>query len=455
MSKQLKISAFFKPTEDSKQGRGSKQIKITQFFKRPGDMDKDGSPGKSIGVRKFQPEDFVEDYSDQKRKVPTANGGEKTVRNCPFYKHIPGTKFVMDAFSFGEIKGVERYFLSHFHSDHYMGLRKSFSGSLVCSTITGKLVISQFNVDPTRIIMLDLHQPKIIDGVKVVLVDANHCPGAAIFLFILPDGRRILHTGDFRACPEMEKDRYLIEKPIDQIFLDTTYCDPNYCFPDQKETLQTILNIALDRLKKDPLTLFACGTYSIGKEKVFKCLCENLNFSVWVSAYKLKFLKCIDDEVINRHLTDQQDSAQVHVLPMRDINPKFLGDYLRGCNRRFTSIVAFKPTGWTEKGGRLDEIKPTSYGKIHIYGIPYSEHSSFNELERFIKFFKPKTITPTVNVGNPNTRGKMFKILNSWKSSYAQSRIIPKKEEPPVVSIDDFIDDGVDDELAIIPIEHV
>lgn len=64
---------------------------------------------------------------------------QKKVIECPYYKIIEGTKFAVDAFRYGDIDGVEHYFLTHFHSDHYIGLKKSFNHTLYVSNITGKV----------------------------------------------------------------------------------------------------------------------------------------------------------------------------------------------------------------------------------------------------------------------------------------------------------------------------
>ena len=81
--------------------------------------------------------------------------------------------------------------------------------------------------------------------------------------------------------------------------------------------------------------------------------------------------------------------------------------------------MAFIPTGWEMKPGRnraSDSINVTSYGNVTTYGVPYSEHSSFTELKRFVQFLKPEEVIPTVNVGNPTKRTIMKKYFSQWLS---------------------------------------
>lgn len=66
---------------------------------------------------------------------------------------------------------------------------------------------------------------------------------------------------------------------------------------------------------------------------------------------------------------------------------------------RFRRIVAFRPTGWTFSSKNPRSISTCCTdpsGKIHVYGIPYSEHSSFAELCDFVQVVNPHAIIPTV-----------------------------------------------------------
>jgi DNA cross-link repair 1A protein len=169
-------------------------------------------------------------------------------------------------------------------------------------------------------------------GVRVTTIDANHCPGSALFLF---EGRqtahagdssykspavgtnkvfRYLHCGDFRANPQHVLHPAVNGKKIDTVYLDTTYLDPKvsllpcifstscwlrveYCFPPQPlvisacaelakkliagETVGDKGNGAVDSFfapaktegdakltKRNPVVIV--GTYSVGKERVVK-----------------------------------------------------------------------------------------------------------------------------------------------------------------------------------------
>ncbi len=56
-------------------------------------------------------------------------------------------------------------------------------GRIYCTTITAKLVQLKLRVPSTFLHPLPMDTPTDIEGVQVTLVDANHCPGAAMVVF--------------------------------------------------------------------------------------------------------------------------------------------------------------------------------------------------------------------------------------------------------------------------------
>ncbi len=95
-------------------------------------------------------------------------------------------------------------------------------------------------------------------------MEANHCPGAVMFLFKLTSGRTELHTGDFRACPEMESNPALWDVNVDRLYLDTTYCKPEYDFPNQADVIAACVESVKEHMQRHPKTLIIVGSYTIG-----------------------------------------------------------------------------------------------------------------------------------------------------------------------------------------------
>ncbi|KAI5926756.1 DRMBL-domain-containing protein [Camillea tinctor] len=182
-------------------------------------------------------------------------------RTCPFYKIMPGFFICVDAFRYGAVEGCKAYFLSHFHSDHYIGLTANWShGPIYCSKVTGSLIKNQLRTAAKWIKELEFEEKIEIpgtEGVTVTMLPANHCPGSSLFLFektigkgSYPRTQRILHCGDFRACPAQITHPLLKpetadavsgqtkQQKIDVCYLDTTYLNPRYSFPPQDDVIQ-------------------------------------------------------------------------------------------------------------------------------------------------------------------------------------------------------------------------
>ncbi|RUS26736.1 DNA repair metallo-beta-lactamase-domain-containing protein [Jimgerdemannia flammicorona] len=456
---------------------------------------------------------------------------------CPFYKRLPGECEISYSARCGKVASVGGVMLFHFHSDHYGGLTSTWThGPIYCSTITANLVIQQLRVKPEYVHRLTLNEEHPIsdglpsasrknrsDTLTVTLIDANHCPGSALFLFKIPtvdpNGRshtlRYLHTGDFRACPQQCLHPAVAQRQnggeetqvIDILYLDTTYLNPRYAFPAQEEVVAACCEVvkgvvlkeegivlsgngscaegALRKVKngldwwiknggggvnfnnggtgeheteagtdhegarstspakvkvkeKNGRVLVVVGTYLIGKEKVFVNIAKTLGSKVYVTSTKKRILHCLENPELEAMLTESPREAQVHIVPMGSIKVETLSTYLHNLKPHFTHVVAFRPTGWTYRAPAAqtldlsiaslahitapvpaftsDGLRPShSSPTVSIYGVPYSEHSSFRELAAFVASLDVRRIVPTVNVGSEKSRRGMETWFKRWE----------------------------------------
>uniref|UniRef100_A0AAV1VEJ0 Metallo-beta-lactamase domain-containing protein n=1 Tax=Peronospora matthiolae TaxID=2874970 RepID=A0AAV1VEJ0_9STRA len=335
----------------------------------------------------------------RKRPVPfkfTRKAVQRRRLLYPDYKCIQGTSppFIVDGFHYACKQHSSIYFLTHFHSDHYGGITKDFDcGVIYCNEITAKLVVQELGVQQKYVHPVGMNVPVLVGDVQVTFLDANHCPGSAIILFRLKDGRTYLHTGDFRFHRKMLN--YAALQPhiptgdeaidhtgkivgisrLDGVYLDTTYCDPKYTFPTQQAAIKHALELMDDHWKQEKV-LYLFGSYTIGKERLFMEIARK---------YRKKDL--------------QMDNLTVLLAKHR---------------LRYRSIVAFRPTGWTfssKNPRKMSTCCSNPTGKIHVYGLPYSEHSSFAELCDFVKVVNPRAIIPTVNCSNKRKATKQVNAL--------------------------------------------
>lgn len=57
---------------------------------------------------------------------------------------------------------------------------------IYCSPITKRLLVHKNRIPTERVQPLEMDTRHVIEGVGVWLIDANHCPGAAMILFEVP-----------------------------------------------------------------------------------------------------------------------------------------------------------------------------------------------------------------------------------------------------------------------------
>jgi DNA cross-link repair 1A protein len=393
----------------------------------PFSHSKDGSSGSAFSkLMSGHAEDAA--WATAAANEVTSRGKPAYQRTCPFYKIMPGLYICVDAFRYGKVEGQNAYFLSHFHSDHYIGLTSSWChGPIYCSRATANLVRQQLKVDPKWVVDLEFEKKVEIpgtQGVSVTMLPANHCPGSSLYLFEKvvrkgpnPKTNRILHCGDFRACPAHVNHPLLRPDVVDSIsgktkqqmidtcYLDTTYLTPKYAFPSQEDVITSCAQMCVSLSKEIPDTndgwerakldragsgmtkflekgngednsiikeeekpedikpngrgrlLVVIGTYSIGKERICLGIAKALNSKIYAPAPKQRICACLEDAELSSLLTTNPLEAQVHMQMLMEIRAETLLDYLHGYKSHFSRVVGFRPTGWNYRPptGRFTE----------------------------------------------------------------------------------------------------
>ncbi|KAF8390064.1 hypothetical protein HHK36_024585 [Tetracentron sinense] len=330
----------------------------------------------------------------------------------PQSKLIPKTRFIIDGFRYSGDNSVS-YFLSHFHSDHYTGLNPSWSkGIIFCSEITARLLVEVLSISSLFVVSLSIREPVWIDGCEVTLIDANHCPGAVQFLFKIPgiEGRdeRYVHTGDFRFCDSMKLEPILSGfLGADAIFLDTTYCNPKFVFPLQDDSIDYIIK-AIERIRVEikgsmKSVLFLIATYVVGKERILLEISRRCKCMIHVDGRKMAVLHTLgfgEDGIF----TEDASASDVHVVGWNVLGetwPYFRPNFMKMkeimAERGYSKIVGFVPTGWMYEAKR-DGFAVRAKDSFEIHLVPYSEHSSYNELREYVRFLRPKRVIPTVGL---------------------------------------------------------
>ena len=240
--------------------------------------------------------------------------------------------------------------------------------------------------------------------------------------------------------------RAVAERGVDTLFLDTTYLDERcaprrcrpvraicmllrprspvalthahrYAFAPQHVVLAQAADAAAAALAAAPRCLLCVGMYAIGKERVVLAIARRLRCRVFVDGGRAALISCFEGaeaEELQGRLTRAPEETPLHVLPIGALNERGLRAHLAEQNGRFDRALGFKPTGWTHGQAAPRAGGAPAAGRVRVLGIPYSEHSSFDELRDFVRMLRPRRVVPTVNVGDRARRQYMEGLLRRW-----------------------------------------
>ncbi|KAL1020817.1 hypothetical protein UPYG_G00005040 [Umbra pygmaea] len=309
-------------------------------------------------------------------------------------KLIPYTPLAVDFWQVRKCQHVRLFFLSHMHSDHTVGLSSTWSNRpIYCSPLSATLLKLKLQVREKWIHPLEVGEPYMLplddmgkERLTVTLIDANHCPGAVMFLFQGYFGT-ILYTGDFRYTPSMLREPCLRNNTtIDVLYLDNTNCDPTRTLPSRQRATQQIKEI----IRSHPGHSVVIGLYSLGKESLLVELAIEFKTWVEVSIERLATLRALELPDV---FTTEPGAGRIKVVDQSEI--------------RSNKLLL-----WNQEQPTL-AILPTSRPVVSfhpgVHVVPYSDHSSYQELEDFVSALRPSTLVPIV--GKPSSGIPSFSAL--------------------------------------------
>jgi len=315
------------------------------------------------------------------------------------------------------------WLLTHFHADHYAGLGPAWArGPIFCTPVTAALAATRLRVPPQALRPLPLGTRLVVQGCAITLLDANHCPGAAMALLepteAGPDGTvppPVLHTGDCRwggAAMEAALAPHLAvlrDRAALRLVLDTTYGCPvaRAAFPPAAEAAAFIADAVRAESFNGARTLFLFGAYTIGKEAVAFGAARAAGRRLYAGAAKRAVLDCLQLSAADRALiTGDEAATNLHIVPMAAVSFARMKGVLAHYRGRFDTVVGFAPTGWAFSRGACNAAKAGNRGRggrrvkkgsLVRYDVPYSEHSSFAELRAAVAWLRPAAVCPSVN----------------------------------------------------------
>ena len=337
---------------------------------------------------------------------------------------IPNTPIAVDFWRVRRCPHSRIFFLSHMHADHTAGLTSSWNSyTIYCSVITKKLLTAKLHVKSELVVGLPLYEPVTInldevgrETMTVTLVDANHCPGSVMFIFEGYFGR-ILYTGDFRFCDRLLKYSAIKGKHFDTLYLDNTYCHPKCFFPSRSTATSTVLEI----IRNHPQHTVVIGLHSLGKETLLHDIAVACKCWIGMDPSRSETMELVGMPQV---FTCDVDNTRIRVVSFQEVNKRNIDLW----NSKEPTI-AILPTCLYVGGSNPYENVP------NVFVVPYSDHSSFEELKAFVSDIRPRKIIPIVHKHrlsadeNPNSRVNMNIFHSLMEPSPSQKFIVPPSVE--------------------------
>ncbi|CDO69889.1 hypothetical protein BN946_scf184884.g48 [Trametes cinnabarina] len=386
------------------------------------------------------------------------------IRVDDFATPSPSTSFSANK---AQSPSVGLYLLSHTHTDHLNGLAaSSFGQTVVCSHDAKEMLLrhevyaeralrdmdlraqnvrtfAHLKVDPKRLEdgtveytgsrdllrPVHLHVPTQFrlsndEVVTITLLDANHCPGAVMFLVEGSKGA-VLHTGDFRAeswfleslrhNPFVQKYLDVPEAParnqsrstsrLEAIYLDTACLLSNYDVPSKTDAANGVAGLMA---LFPETTRFFLNAWTWGYEELYKAVARMFGSKVHVDRYKHGvYANITGDPFLSSIITKDASSTRFHACERFDRCEHVRVDGHKSHTPAGHHVVYVNPVnmGTADWDVYLKQTREQILRgeQVNNLLVPLARHSPLPELRAFVSMFKPRRVEP--NTLDPNMKG--------------------------------------------------
>ncbi|KIJ08475.1 hypothetical protein PAXINDRAFT_102543 [Paxillus involutus ATCC 200175] len=377
------------------------------------------------------------------------------------------------------------HLLTHTHSDHIAGLAaKSFAYRVICSPDAKEMLLrhevyaerslhdheyraekkrtfGHLKIEPyvmpngqkfytgSRDLLhpVPLNTPTEFDvsdneTVTITLLDANHCPGAVMFLIEGPRGS-VLHTGDLRAEPwflsSMTRNPFLqpyladsaedlrvfvarregthaeaagLVRTLEAMYLDTACLLSPVVVPSKGHAVQGLVElIALFPSS----TYFFINSWTWGYEDVLKGIARAFHCKIHFDRYKHSIYSQLSDPFLRAIGTRDASATRFHACErfdrcsFVDVPPYHFGSMgaVAPLSKEGKKVVYVNPmtmscAGWETYKATIKRQVLTGVNVDSLL-VPLSRHSPLPELMNFVSLFRPRRVIP--NTLDPSLNG--------------------------------------------------
>ncbi|GKV21635.1 hypothetical protein SLEP1_g31596 [Rubroshorea leprosula] len=324
-----------------------------------------------------------------------------------------GLPFSVDTFS-PSSKRKRHHFLTHAHKDHTAGISTHSSYPIYATRLTKTLVLQQYpQLDDSLFVGIEVGQSILFDDpdgeFTVTAFDANHCPGAVMFLFEGNFGN-ILHTGDCRLTPECLQslpEKFTGSKKkepscrLDYIFLDCTFGRFSQRMPSKHSAIHQVINCIWNH-PDAPVVYLTCDL--LGQEEILANVSRTFGSKIFVDKAENQDFFQILAHVVPEILSEDSSShfrlfdgfpklyeRAAAKLAEAQANSQPEPLIIRPSAQWYACGEEHSETG-SQKKLKFNEAMRDQFGVWHVC---YSTHSSREELEWALQLLAPKRVVST------------------------------------------------------------